>query len=48
MTVDRERLKASAAAEVEAHRQELIDLSLRIHNNPVLGLPEERASAWLC
>jgi amidohydrolase len=48
MTVDRERLKASAAAEVEAHRQELIDLSLRIHNNPELGLQEERASAWLC
>jgi amidohydrolase len=48
MTVDRERLKARAAAEVEAHRQELIDLSLRIHDNPELGLQEERASAWLC
>jgi len=48
MTVDRERLKARAAAEVEAHRQELIDLSLRIHNNPEMGLQEERASAWLC
>jgi amidohydrolase len=48
MTVDRERLKARAAAEVEAHRQELIDLSLRIHNNPEMGLQEKRASAWLC
>jgi amidohydrolase len=48
MTVDRERLKASAAAEVEAHRQELIDLSLRIHGNPETGLQEEKASAWLC
>ena len=48
MTVDRERLKARAAAEVEAHRQELIDLSLRIHDNPETGLQEEKASAWLC
>jgi len=48
MAVDRERLKAHAAAEVEAHRQELIDLSLRIHDNPETGLQEERASAWLC
>ena len=48
MTVDRERLKARAAAEVEAHRQELIDLSLRIHDNPETGLQEQRASAWLC
>jgi amidohydrolase len=48
MTIDKERLKAHAAGEVEAHRQELIDLSLRIHDNPETGLQEEKASAWLC
>jgi amidohydrolase len=48
MAIDRERLKAQAAAEIEAHRQELIDLSLRIHANPELGLQETMASAWLC
>jgi metal-dependent amidase/aminoacylase/carboxypeptidase family protein len=48
MVDDRERLKALAAEEVDAHRQELIDLSLRIHDNPETGLQEEKASAWLC
>jgi amidohydrolase len=48
MDDDRERLKALAAEEVEAHRQELIDLSLRIHDNPETALHEEKASAWLC
>ena len=48
MAVDRERLKAQAAAEVEGLRQELIDLSLRIHGSPETGLQEEKASAWLC
>ena len=48
MAIDRERLKARAVAEVEAHRQELVDLSLRIHDNPETGLQEHKASAWLC
>jgi amidohydrolase len=48
MVDDRERLKALAAEEVEAHRQELIELSLRIHDNPETALQEEKASAWLC
>jgi len=48
MAVDRERLKEHAVAEVEAHRKELIDLSLRIHDNPETGLQEEKASTWLC
>jgi amidohydrolase len=48
MTIDRERLKEQAIDEVEAHRQELIDLSLRIHDNPETGLQEEKASTWLC
>lgn len=47
MAVDRERLKARAVAEVEARRQDLVDLSLRIHANPEIGLQEEKASAWL-
>ena len=48
MVDDRERFKALAAGEVEAHRQELVDLSLRIHDNPETALQEEKASAWLC
>ena len=40
-------LKQQVLAEVEAHRAELIDLSLRIHANPELGLEEVKASAWL-
>lgn len=48
MDDDRERLKALAAEEVDAHRRELIDLSLRIHANPETGLKERKASVWLC
>lgn len=32
---------------VELQRQQLIQLSLKIHDNPELGLEEEKASAWL-
>jgi len=32
---------------VEAHRQELIDLSLKIHANPEVGWQEEKSSGWL-
>jgi amidohydrolase len=42
-----EKLKKMIQEEVEAHRQELIDLSLRIHANPELGWHEEKASGWL-
>ena len=40
-------LKARIGKQVEYHRHELIELSLRIHANPELGFREEKASAWL-
>jgi amidohydrolase len=45
---DAEKLKARVVDEVEAQRSALIDLSLRIHDNPEPGFQEENASAWLC
>jgi amidohydrolase len=40
-------LKASVIAKVEAQRQQLRDLSLKIHSNPELGFQEVKAAAWL-
>ena len=40
-------LKKRILDEVEAHRAELIGLSLKIHAHPELGLQEAKASAWL-
>ncbi|MBI2934131.1 MAG: M20 family metallopeptidase [Chloroflexi bacterium] len=40
-------LKSRIRDAVEECRQELIELSLRIHGHPELGLQEERAAAWL-
>jgi amidohydrolase len=40
-------LKQQAAADVDAHRQELIDLSLRIHATPEIAFQEEKSSAML-
>jgi amidohydrolase len=40
-------LKASVAREVDAHREQLIELSLRIHANPELGFQETGAASWL-
>ncbi len=40
-------LKASVIAEVEAHRQQLRQLSLKIHSHPELGFQEVKAAAWL-
>ena len=42
-----ESLKLKAKNSVELQRQQLIQLSLNIHDNPELGLEEEKASAWL-
>ncbi len=39
--------KAKVREAVELQRQQLIQLSLNIHDNPELGLEEEKASAWL-
>jgi len=42
-----EGLKAKIRSEVDALRQELIQLSLKIHDNPELSFQERRASSWL-
>ena len=39
--------KAKIKEAVELERQQLIQLSLKIHDSPELGLEEEKASAWL-
>ena len=45
--MDIEKLKRGVAEEVETHREELIELGLRIHQNPELGFQEVKASRWL-
>jgi len=42
-----ESLKASVIGEIDAHRHQLSELSLKIHSNPELGLEEVKAVAWL-
>ena len=42
-----QELKLRSRREIDAHRQELTDLSLRIHSNPELSLEEEQSSKWL-
>lgn len=42
-----EKLKQTIQKEVEAHGQELIDLSLKIYANPEIGYEEVKASGWL-
>ena len=45
--MDIAELKASVIAKVEAQRQQLRDLSLKIHANPEIGFKEIKAAAWL-
>jgi amidohydrolase len=45
MNVD--ELKARATQAIDAHADELIDLSLRIHAHPELAFQETQACAWL-
>ncbi len=45
--MDIEIIKSQIIAEVETHRDELYDLSRRIHDNPELGFHEFKASGWL-
>lgn len=40
--------KSAAKERLESARDELIDLSHRIHAHPELGFEEEQASSWLC
>jgi len=42
-----EKLKLKVKDSIELQRQQLIQLSLNIHDNPELGFEEEKASAWL-
>jgi len=42
-----EGLKTKLRNEVDARRQELVQLSLKIHDNPELSFEEKRASSWL-
>ena len=42
-----QELKLRSRQEIDAYRQELTDLSLRIHSNPELSLEEERSAKWL-
>jgi amidohydrolase len=45
--MDAQGLKLKAKDSVESQRQQLIQLSLNIHDNPELGFKEQKASAWL-
>ncbi|MFC1940292.1 M20 family metallopeptidase [Chloroflexota bacterium] len=42
-----EDLKVSVTSEVDAHRHQLSELSLKIHSNPELGFQEFKAADWL-
>ena len=46
-TLTKDKLKAAVNEQVESQSRDLIDLSLKIHANPELGLKEEKALAWL-
>ncbi len=45
--MDIEELKSKVKHSIDSQRQQLIQLSLNIHDNPELGFKEEKASAWL-
>jgi amidohydrolase len=45
--LDIEKLKAKVRNSIETQREQLIQLSLNIHDNPELGFKEEKAATWL-
>jgi len=45
--LDIEKLKASVIGEIDAHRYQIRELSLKIHSSPELGFQEFKAAAWL-
>jgi amidohydrolase len=45
--LETEKLKLEVRQSVESHKQQLIELSLSIHDNPELGFKEEKAATWL-
>ena len=42
-----EQLKTSVLSQVNTHRDQLAELSLKIHANPEMGFQETKAAAWL-
>jgi amidohydrolase len=42
-----DELKQRLASEIDRRRDELVELSLRIHANPEIAFQEEKASGWL-
>ena len=42
-----EKLKAQVSSEIDARRNQLSELSLKIHSNPELGFHEVKAAEWL-
>jgi amidohydrolase len=42
-----EKLKLKVKDSIESQREQLIQLSLNIHDNPELGFKEEKAASWL-
>ncbi|MFC1978500.1 M20 family metallopeptidase [Chloroflexota bacterium] len=47
MSLDKEKLKAQVIAEVDRRRDELIALSLKLHDNPEIRYKEFKALGWL-
>ena len=45
--MDLKKLKDLVKGEVDAQRQQLTDISAKIHSNPELGFQETRAAGWL-
>ena len=45
--MDIEELKGQVSSEIDAHRYQLSELSLKIHSNPKLGFQEVKAATWL-
>ncbi len=45
--MDTEKYKSVAVKEIDSRRNELRELSLKIHSNPELGFHEVKAAAWL-
>jgi len=47
MVLDASELKSRVIGEIENYRDELKELSLRIHSNPETAFQEEKAATWL-
>ena len=45
--MDTERLKTSVVGEIDARRQQLSELSLKIHANPEIAFQEVKSATWL-